>query len=95
MRDVEGFESEVDSHKPQEIHVALKHVRGRPNAVCHGKVEHGKPKPGVQVRQLEGHVHFDFTMTHGDSYTCETYSIPAEYFAAFACALLGRLREPS
>jgi hypothetical protein len=95
MRDVEGFESEVDAHKPQEILVALKHVRGRPNAVCHGKLEDGKPKPGVQVRRLEGHVHFDLTMTHGDSYTRETYSIPDQYFAAFACALLGRLRQPS
>jgi len=92
MRDVERFESEVDAHKPQEILVALKHVRGRPNAVCHGKLEDGTPKPGVHVRRLEGHVHFDLTMTHGDSYTRETYSIPDEYFPAFACALLGRLR---
>jgi hypothetical protein len=93
MRDVEMFESEVDSHKPLEILVALKHVRGRPNAVCHGKMEGGNPKQGVQVRRLEGHVHFDLTMTHGDSYTRDTYSIPEEYFPAFASALLGRLRE--
>jgi hypothetical protein len=95
MRNVEAFESEVDLHKPQEILVALKHVRGRPNAVCHGKVENGKPKPGVQVCRLGGHVHFELTMTNGDNYTRETYSIPDEYFSAFACALVTALKDPS
>jgi len=86
--DVQAFESEVNSHGPREIFVALDHLRGRPNAVCHGKLEGGQPKPGVQVRRLAGHVHFDLTRISGDHYTRETHSIPEECFSRFASTLL-------
>jgi hypothetical protein len=93
--DVEAFESEINSHRAMEIFVALDHVRGRPNAVCHGKVEDGWPKPGVLVRRLGGDVRFDVTVVSGDNYTRETHSMPESCFSTFASALLELLRDKS
>jgi hypothetical protein len=93
--DVQAFEREINSHAAMDTFVALDRLRGRPHAVCHGKVEDGWPKPGVQVRRLGGEVRFDVTVVTGDNYTRKTHSMPESCFSTFASALLELLRGRS